>query len=238
MSQSPPAHPTAPGARPADAPAVEPGFEVALLAIWERQRNTIFLVLAAMLLAILAWQGWQYVAFRHEQTVREEFAKTGSRADRLAAFAEANPGHILAGVAYLQLADQNFSAADYKQAAATYQKAAVVLKSDALLGRARLGAAISLLNSGDQAAGEAALKAVGADESLGKGVRAEATYHLASIACQAGRNDELAKLVAEVAKIDAAGSWSRRATMLLANIPVGERPADKTAPAIKFGPGG
>ena len=120
----------------------------------------------------------------------------------------------MAGVANLQLADQKFAAADYKQAGTLYTKAATVLKSDLLLGRARLGAAISQIHGGDKAAGEAALKAIGADQSLLKTVRAEATFHLASVAYEAGRTDEVKKLIEEVTKIDLGGPWSQRAMAL------------------------
>ncbi len=80
-----------------------------------------------------------------------------------------------------------------------------------------MGAAMSQLNSGDKAAAEAGLKAISADAALTKGIRAEATYHLASLAQEAGNTAEVSRLVAEIGKIDPAGIWSQRATMLVAS---------------------
>jgi hypothetical protein len=112
------------------------------------------------------------------------------------------------------------------------------LKNPALLGRARLGAAVSQLNSGDQAAGEAALKGITADVALDKGVRAEAGYHLASIAAGAGKADEVKKLAEEISKIDAMSIWSQRATMLTVSQPGAAKAAEPAATTLNFKPGG
>ena len=217
---------------------MEPGFEAAVHAFWEKNRNLILLVCAAALLAIVAREGWQYFSALREKGVQEEYARIADQNGKLAAFAEANPGHALAGVAYLRLADETYAAGDYKQAAGIYQKAAGLVKNEALLGRAKLGLAMSQLNGGDKATGEAALKTLGADQSLPKGVRAEATYHLASLAYEAGNSSEVRRLIEEVGKIDPSGGWSQRAAMLLASLETGGKPADSAAPTLSFKPGG
>ena len=238
MSQLPSAQPTPHSANPSDAPAVEPGFEAVVHAFWEKNRSLILLACVAALLAIVVREGWQYFSALREQGVQEEYAKVADKPDRLSAFVDTHSGHALAGVACLQLADQKFEAADYQQAAALYTKAAGSLKNEALLGRARLGAAISQIDSGDRTAGEAALKAVGADQSLLNTVRAEATFHLASIAHDAGKADEARRLVEEVTKIDLGGPWSQRATALLASLQTGASPSADAAPVISFKPDG
>jgi hypothetical protein len=217
---------------------VEPGFETQIHAFWVKNRTLIMLACTAALLVIVGREGWQYFSEMHERSVQEDYAKAGDKTDMLAAFADTNSGHALAGVAYLQLADQKFEAADYKLAGSFYTKAAASLKNEVLLGRARLGAAMSLINGGDIAGGETALKAVSADQSLLKGVRAEATYHLASLAYDAGRLEEVKRLVDEIVKIDLSGSWSQRATMLLASMQAGTKPSPAATPAITFKPGG
>jgi predicted negative regulator of RcsB-dependent stress response len=213
---------------------VEPGFEATVHAFWTENRNLVLLACAAALLAIVGREGWQYFSALREKGVQEDYAAVADKPEKLATFAEEHAGHALAGVASLRLADQKFETADYKQAAAFYTKAAVSLKNDVLLGRARLGAAVSQINSGDKAAGEAGLKAVGADQSLLKTVRAEAIYHLASLAADAGKTDEVKKLVEEVGKIDLGGAWSQRAVVLLSRLPAGET----GAPSITFKTGG
>jgi hypothetical protein len=237
MSQLPSANKSPHSADPSAAPAVEPGFEVALHAFWEKNRNLILIVCAAALLGIVARESMQYLTTQHEKNVQAEYAKIADQPAKLAAFAAAHSGHALAGVAWLRLADDKFSSGDYAAAATNYQKAAGSLKNEALLGRAKLGAAISQISGSDQAGGLAGLKALSADATLLKGVRAEATYHLASLAAEAGNVDEVRKLVEQVGRIDVTGAWSQRATVLLAGLQPGGKPAEKTAPGISFKPG-
>lgn len=196
---------------------VQPGFEEAAHAFWAKNRQLILIACAAALLVVIGREGWHYYKAQREQSVRADFAKAGDRVEQLTAFAKANAGHTLAGLAYLRVADQRYAAGDFRQAQENYSKAVAAITEPALRGRARIGAALSLLNGGDKAGAEAALKAIGADAALLKGVRAEATYHLASLALEAGNSAEVDRLVAEIGKIDPAGLWSQRATALVAN---------------------
>ncbi|MEO6995341.1 MAG: tetratricopeptide repeat protein [Lacunisphaera sp.] len=226
MSQLPSADRSSSSAKPAAVP-VELTFEDKAQAFWDKNKNSILLFCALILVGIIVRQGWQYFSEMREKSRQEDYARASDKSDQLIAFAESNVGHPLAGVAYLQVADQKFEAGDYKDAAALYTKAAGSLKNDALLGRAKLGAAVSLVESGDAAGGESALKAVSADQTLIKAVRAEATYHLAALASDAGRIEDAKKLVDDVTKIDLGGPWAQRATMLLSTLSSG----DKAAPA-------
>ncbi len=203
--------------QPKDQPAVaiEPGFEIVAQVFWEKNRSFILLLCAAALLAVIGREGWQYFAAQHEQSVRDDYAKVADRPEQLAAFAGANADHVLAGVAYLRIADSKYAIAEFRPAVENYNKAAARLKNPALLGRAKVGAAMSQINSGDKTAGEAALKAISAEVALPKSVRVEALYHLATIAYDVGNAADVGKLVTEIGKIDAAGVWSQRATMLL-----------------------
>ena len=234
MSQLPPAKQTPEGTTP----VYEPAFETAVQTFWAKNRQGILVVCIVVLLAIIGREAWQYFAASRELGVQAEYAKISDQTAKLEAFANANSGHALAGVAWMRLADEKFTAGDFKAAAGLYQKAAGSLQNAALLGRAKLGAAVSQLNGGDQTAGEAALKAVGTDATLDKGVRAEATYHLAVFAADAGKADEAKKLAEEVSKIDATSSWAQRATLLLTRSPAAAKPAETTAPTLSFKPGG
>jgi predicted negative regulator of RcsB-dependent stress response len=232
MSQLPPANPTPEGTTP----VYEPAFETAVQGFWAKNRQGILIVVVVALLAIIGREAWQYLAASREQGVQAEYAK--AEGAKLEAFAAANSGHALAGVAYLRMADEKFTAGDFKNAAGHYQKAAGNLKNPALLGRARLGAAISQLNGGDQAAGEAALKGISADAALDKGARAEATYHLAALAAEAGKADDVKKYADEASKIDGTSTWAQRATMLVVRAPGAAKPAETPAPTLTFKPGG
>jgi predicted negative regulator of RcsB-dependent stress response len=237
MSQLPSANPT-----PEDTkPVYVPSLETAIQGFWAKNRQGILIICTVVLLAIIGREAWQYVAAGREQAVQAEYAKIADQSAKFSAFAEANAGHPLAGVAYLRLADEKFTAGDYKTAATHYAKATSSLKNEALFGRAKLGAAMSQLNSGDQTTGEAALKAIGADAALEKGVRAEATYQLTSLAAEAGSSDEVKRLAEEVSKLDPLSSWAQRATLLLASQPAAAKPADTPKPAdagLTFKPGG
>lgn len=225
MSQLPSAHSSSRPVDPSAAPVAEPGFEVTVQAFWNRNRGFIFLLGGIVLLAIVAREGWRYFSEMHEQSLQQDYAQATDQPEKLIAFADANSSHPLAGVAYLQVADRKFEAADYKEASTYYTKAAGSLKNEALLGRAKLGAAVSEIDGGDRVAGEAALKAVSADQSLSKSVRSEATYHLASLAYEAGQLDDARKLVEDVTKIDLGGPWAQRATMMMANLPPSAKPS-------------
>lgn len=232
MSIIPPAH-QSPQDPNAPIPVAEPGFEVHVHEYWEKNRGMILMVLTGVVVAIIGWQGWQLYAASREQGVRDDYAKIGEQTAKLSAFAEAHSGHSLAGVARLRLADEKYTAGDYQAAVSLYGKAAEGMQNEILLGRAKLGAAISQLKSGDQAGGEAALKALSADTAVNAGARAEAAYHLATIALDAGKTDEAKKFADEVSKIEATGPWAQRAAMLLASLPAAATPA--AAPAADAG---
>jgi tetratricopeptide (TPR) repeat protein len=199
--------------------AIQPGFEDAVQVFWDKNRRLILLACAAALMVVIGREGWSYYSAQREQGVREEFARTADRPEQLAAFAKAHESHALASIALLRIADQRYAAGDHRQALEQYNKAIAGLKNPTLLGRARLGAAMSQLLSGDKAAAEAALKAIGADAGLAKSLRAEATYHLASLALEAGNKAEVDRLVAELSKIDPTGVWAQRSTSLLVGRP-------------------
>lgn len=209
------------GHQPTEQPAapIEPGFEENLQVFWNKNRSLVLGACAAALLVVIGREGWHFYAAQQEQSVREQYARIADRPEQLAAFAAANADHALAGVAYLQMADAKYTAADYRQAGDNYKKAVAILTNPVLLSRARLGAAMSQLNGGEQAAAESALKAISTDATLPRGARAEAAYHLATLAYDAGNATEVARLVAEMNKIDATGAWAQRATLLLAAKP-------------------
>ena len=234
MSQLPPTTPDSPLADAATAPVAAPSFEVIVHAFWAKNRNFIFGICAAALAAIVVREGWQYFAAQHEAEVQAEYARIAEQPTRLAAFAAAHAGHALAGVAYLKLADDKFSAGDFTGAAPAYTKAASQLKNEALVGRAQLGAAISQFSGADKTAGEAALKKLSADATLLKSVRAEATYHLASIAAAAGQAVEVKQLAEQISQIEAAGAWAQRATMLLSTLPADNSAVSAPAAGLNF----
>ena len=211
MSQITPTDHSAKDATPAIA---VPPLEVRFEAFWVNNRRQILTLCASILLFIVGREGWNYFAAQREQGVQHDYsAATGNEA-KLAAFAAEHTGHSLSGAAFLTLADAKFTASEYAAAGDLYAKAQANLQNEALVGRAKLGVAISKLNGSDRAGGEAALKAISADATLFKVIRAEASYHLASLAAEAGNAVDVVKYTEEISKLDTGGAWAQRGLML------------------------
>ena len=200
-----------------DAP-VAPDFAAEVQTYWEKNRALILMVCTAVLLAIVGYEGWGYMNAVRDENAREDYAKAAGSPERLAEFANGHSGHTLAPVALLQLADAKFAAGDYAAASANYQKAILGLSNSTLKSRAQLGAAVSQLSAGDQKAAEVALKALSADSAADKIIRAEAAYHLASLANEAGRLDEARQSLDQATTIDPTGIWAQRAMQLRASM--------------------
>jgi len=202
------------------------GLEEKMHKFWADHRQHVTYACIAVLLVILGKGAWDKLAEVRENNLQAEFTAATASPAKLASFADQYSAHALGGVAYLTLADQKYEAGDFVQAAGFYRKATTAISFPTLAGRARLGEAVSNLNAGNRAAGETTLKAIAADTSLLKVTRAEAYYHLASLAAEASKADEVRKMVEELGKIDASGMWSQRATLLLVSLPAEEKKAD------------
>ena len=131
------------------------------------------------------------------------------------------------------MADDAYKAGKAADAAAGYEKAAGILKSGPLAARARVGLALSQVLAGKAADGAKALSQVAGDEKEFKAVRAEAMYHLCSLAAEAGQADEVQKRVDELMKLDVSSPWPQRAMSLRAPLPAAPAPAAPAAEAKK-----
>lgn len=207
-------------------------------AFWEKNRPFVLLLIVTVLAVILAREGWQAYGAMRERGIQAEYGKI-ERIDQLPKFAEAHAGHALAGAAWLRVADDAYGKDDFRSAATHYAKAVESLDNVTLKSRARLGGAMSQIAAGDQAAGETALKALQADADATAALRAEAAFHLATLAHQAGRTDEAKQFLDEVTKIDAMGFWSQRSFGLRAQIEAAKpAPAANSATTVEFKPKG
>ncbi|HYC69875.1 MAG TPA: tetratricopeptide repeat protein [Opitutaceae bacterium] len=206
---------------------------------WEKNRAVIIGGCVAGIAAIVAIEGWRWRQASRDESIRAEFAQAGTDATKLGRFAAEHSGHPLAGAAQLILADQKFESGDFKGAADGYAKALAAGDLGVLAGRARLGEAVSKLQGGDGAGGEAALAAVSADTSLPASVRAEATFHRATLALAAGKKEDAVKLANEIKQIEPAGRWAMRAESILVRAETGAAaPAGAPAGDSLFKPGG
>lgn len=208
---------------------VTPGPEEKLQQFWERNRTLLIGICVVVLLAIVARGGWDYLAAQKEHNVEAAYAKADTPA-KLKSFAEANSGHELAGVAWLQLGDQAYAAEKGSEAVADYQKAAAVLKHGPLADRTQLGLAMAQLLAGQSDAGKSGLKALVDNEDIFKGVRVEAAYQLASLAHQDGHADQVKQYADRMMQIDPSSPWSQRVQGLRADEPA-PAAAATTSPA-------
>jgi tetratricopeptide (TPR) repeat protein len=219
MSTSAPLDPQTPGNAPAAKTPIAPNFEETLRKFWEKNSKAIYFACATAFVVIIAKGGLEYFRAQKEKDIAAAYA-AATTSDRLKSFASQYPGHLLGAAATLRLADEAYSAGKYADAAANYQKAAAIFKPGPFSARAILGAAISKTLAGQTADGEAQLKKLSEDSAQPAVLRAEAAYHLGTIALEASRNDDAGKYFDLVNTLDTMGTWNSRAMMHRASLPV------------------
>ncbi len=207
-----------------------PTFEDRLQLFWEKHSKTIVALVALVAVALVARWAFGWFAERREQAIRADYAAASTSA-QLQAFIAANPKAPLAGAASLRIADEAYAAGNYAAAREAYAAAVPLLGQDPLAARARLGAAIAPLQAGDTAAAKTALEALANDTSFARALRAEAAYHLAVIARDAGQPAEATRWTELVLSVESEGMWAQRALQLRSSLPAAPvAAAPETAP--------
>jgi predicted negative regulator of RcsB-dependent stress response len=201
-----------------DESVAAPDLEENVHQFLEKNRFTIFAVSVVVVLAIFGRYGWQWMQASQITAEREAFASVSTDGERQA-FAAEHTGSQLGGVALLQVADNAFAEGRFDDAIAAYDSAQKTLADGVLGSRIRLGRAMAQIQKGDVDGGQSALRDVANDLSAARSVRAEAAYHLASIAAAKSDGDELAKLVTQLNGINPASTWAQRASILQASLP-------------------
>ena len=210
-------------------------FEDRLRIFWQKNGKSVLALVVLAVIAILAKGAWDYRAAQKEGELQQAYA-AATTPEQLKAFANAHPGHVLAGVARLRLADDDYAAGKSSEAIYGYEDVIPTLPAGPLASRAKLGLAMAKLQGGKAAEGEAALKQLASDTTEMKGVRVEANYQLASLASVAGKSDDVRKYSDQVTLLEAGNPnspWLQRALMLRASQPVAGAPA-AVLPAVTF----
>ncbi len=218
MSKLMPTEPKPTGQTPATDAATAPDLELTMRAFWDKNGKMILVGTALILAVIVGKTAYDYIGEQREKSIAADYAAATATPEKLKAFISAHSGHTLAGVGQLRLADEAYTAANYADSIALYQQATATLKTGPMAARAQLGEAIAKLQLGQTTEGETKLKAVVADASLPKPIRAEAAYHLAALAFDAKRNDDASKFLDQINTIDPAGLWARRAMGLRSRV--------------------
>jgi hypothetical protein len=204
-------------------------FEDKLHLFWKRNRTAVLGVCIAIAVAIVAKGGWEYYAHQKELDIEKAYA-AATTTDQLKAFLAANPTHTLGGIAQLRIADEAYAAGKSADAIAGYDKAIGILKSGPLAARARLGRALAKAQAGKASEANTELKQIADDASQFKAMRAEALYHLTSLAVETRNATDAQKYVDQLNQVDPMGAWAQRAIMLRSTLPATPAPA-ATAPA-------
>lgn len=206
-------------------------FEDKVNVFWQKHRGLVLGACVAVVVAIVAKGGWDYLARQKELEVERAYAATTP--EQLSAFAAAHADHVLGAIAQLRMADDAYTAGKSEEAITGYDKALARLEDGPLLARAKIGRAMAKIQAGktDEGKKEIAELANNVDEL--QPARAEATYHLASLAAAAGQAAEVQRLSDQLMQIDASSPWASRAMSLRANMPVtaASAPGGGAAPA-------
>ena len=197
---------------------IAPTFEDRLRLFWEKNGTIVLVLCGLVLAAILAKGGWDYLQSQKEGEIGRAYA-AASTPEQLKAFAAAHPGHSLAGIVQLRLADDAYAAGKSAEALGGYEQAVAAIKAGPLAARAGLGRALAKIQAGKAADGAAELKQISGNASELKGLRAEATYHLASLAAESGTAAEVQTYSEQLMKIDPSSPWAQRAMALRASLP-------------------
>jgi predicted negative regulator of RcsB-dependent stress response len=226
--------PSDPKTTPASADPVDaPTSGHPLHEFWQKNSHAISLLCLIVIIAILGKNAFDFYQTSRRQSIAADYA-AASTPEKLKAFAASNRGNELGGVANLRLADDAYAASNYSLAVQLYQTAMESLKDEALLGRARLGIAVSKVQGGQSAEGETQLKALANEAKQLKPIRAEAYYHLALLATTAGKTDDATKYLDLLNTLEPAGFWAQRALALRSTLPAPAASTAAAAPEIKL----
>src|SRR4051812_11804106 len=88
---------------------IAPTFEDQLNLFWKKYSKAVLAVCVLTVVAILAKGGYEYMQGQKEVEIERAYA-AATTPEQLKSFAAANPGHSLAGIAQLRLADDAYTA--------------------------------------------------------------------------------------------------------------------------------
>ncbi|MCC5835518.1 MAG: tetratricopeptide repeat protein [Opitutales bacterium] len=184
----------------------------------KRNGAAIFAAIVLGGAAVLGYQIYQYAGERAMASAQESFQSAVTMEEKLA-FAADHRKFQLAGVAYLEVADEVFESKDYSTAADYYAEARAILEPGPFRGRAQLGEGLSLLLSGNAAGGRDLLQGVASDVNLLDQIRGEAAYHLAVSAWEVEDFAQVQAALDTIMSLENPGFWRDQALDLESRIP-------------------
>ena len=197
---------------------------------WTKNGTAVLALCGLVAVGILANGAWGYLQAQKELDVQKAYA-AATTSDQLKSFAAAHADHSLAGIAQLRLADEAYTAGKSADALAGYDKVVAILKTGPLVARAQLGRALAKVQAGKGTEAITDLRQLVSAAAQPKGARAEAAYHLTSLAAEAANAADVQKYSDQLMQLDPSGPWTQRALMLRASLPAAPAPAKADVPA-------
>ncbi len=196
-------------------------FEDRVYLLWNQYGR---LVIAAIVAVVLFTCGWLFIGWfqeRQEGTIAEAYRQAVGMDDKLA-FAESHSGHVLAGVALLEVAQHHYEEGDFARAADLFGQAAASLGNAPTAGRAKIGRGISLALAGETEEALNHLEDVSESTANYQSDRVEAAFHAALLAYELGRHDTARRLLDRVSELDVTQAWAGRAMRIERRLPAEE----------------
>jgi len=176
---------------------------------WKENKGFLIGCIFFLLTVVIGYQSMLIVQDQSRAALQTEYTLADAN-DTLSEFARTHSDKELGGFAALKVADKAYSEEDFATALEFYILAVSTLEEPTLAGRARIGYAFALYRKGQTEEGLAELNAVTSDTMLTEATRAEAAYHLAVEAYQAGCKTEFSSYVAQVEASEFAVQWQQR----------------------------
>jgi hypothetical protein len=152
----------------------------------------------------------------YDRYLQSRFIALQNSEDKLS-FAAHHPSHPLAGICFLEAADEAYRAKDYSLAAKYYTQAQRGLKHSIFGGRSALGEAMSRLAGEEKEEGRIVLISTATDVQYPRSIRAEAFCLAAVLAIDRGKPNKAKQALQYIASGDYGDTWKKRAQELAKN---------------------
>lgn len=185
---------------------------------WSKYKNTIIGSVVIVFLGVIGVEGYKLYQRNAVKSMQAAFSEADS-ANTLSDFGQQYAGTPLGGFAQLETADEKYREGDFAQAATLYKAATDSLVDTYLMGRARLGEAMSHYKAGSHDLAKNLLSSMSSDANILTSLRAEAAFNLAIIALGNDDYTTARNYFEQVKSLTPQGPWAAQANALENQIP-------------------
>ena len=196
-------------------------FEDRVYLLWNQYGRLVIAAIAALVLFACGWLFIGWFQERQDAAIAEDYRQAVEIEDKLS-FAERRSGHVLAGVALMEVAKHYFEEEDHVRAADFFGQAAASLGNAPIAGRAKIGRGIALAKAGETEEALNHFEDVSESAANFQSDRVEAAFHGALLAYDLGRHDTARRLLDRVRELDTTQAWTGRAMRIERRLPPAE----------------